>query len=136
MSTTASPSSARWASSAATGDRMALLLRQQQLSCLLEPVLQAAGDHAEHTGQLDLHQHRGVEDVDDAGDGLTHRRDAEDESVAHPAFVAVAVAAGQQVDDLRETGLDAAARLSAAELVRDADGNRCRHAPEIAAKRS
>ena len=101
-----------------------------------EPILEAAGDHAEHTGQLDLHRYRGVEHVDDTADGLTHRRDAEDEPVAVPAFAAGAVAAGQQVDDLRETGLDAAARLSAAELVWDADGDRCRHAPEGAAKRS
>jgi hypothetical protein len=52
------------------------------------------------------------------------------------AFAALAAAAGQQVDDLRETGLDAAARLSATELVWDANGNRCPHAPEVAAKRS
>ena len=115
---------------------MALILRQQHLSYLLQPTLEAASDHAEHTGQLDLHRYRGVEDIDDTGDGLTHRRNAEDELVAVPAFAAVAGAAGQHVDDVRETGLDAAARLSAAELVRDAYGNRCRHAPELAAKRS
>jgi hypothetical protein len=77
----------------------ALLLRQPQLSHLLQPILDAAGDHAEDHGQLDLHRHRRVEHVDDAGDGLTRRPDAESEPVALPAFAAGAAAAGKLVDD-------------------------------------
>jgi hypothetical protein len=114
----------------------ALLLRQQQLSHPLQPILEAASDHAEDAGELDLHRHCGVEHVDDTGDGLTHRRDTEGQPVAVPAFTAGATAAGQQVDDLSETGFDAAARLRAAELVWDVDSDRCRHAPKRAAKRS
>src|SRR5437868_4339859 len=96
----------------------ALLFCQQQLSShLQQPILETAGDHAEHTRQLDLHRDRGVEDADDTGDGLTHGRDGKDESVALPTFAASAGAAGHEVDDLREAALDAAARLGAAELV-------------------
>ena len=77
-----------------------------------------------------------VEHGDDPGDGSTHRRDAKAQSVAVPAFAAGAATAGQQVDELRESGLDATARFSAAELVGDADGYRCRHTPKGEAKRS
>lgn len=50
-----------------------LLFRQQQLSRLAEAVLETAGDQAEDTGQMDLHAHRGLEDIDDAGDDLPER---------------------------------------------------------------
>ena len=121
----------------ADANGLALLLRQQQPSHRLEPILETAGDQAEHTGQLDVHRDGSVKDGDDTGDGLTYRRDAEDETVAFPPFAAVATSAtGQQVGDFPKAGLDAAARLSAAELVRDAHGDRCRHVPEVAAKRS
>lgn len=88
------------------------------------------------TGQLDLHRHRRVEHVDDAGDRLPHCPEAESEPVAFPVFAAGATSAGQLVNDLREAGLDAAARLGTAELVRDADGDRCRHVPKVGVKRS
>jgi hypothetical protein len=100
----------------------------------LKSIPEAARDHAEHAGQLDLHQHDSVAHVDDTGDGLAHRRDAEDEPVAFPSFTAGA-STWQQPDDLRETSLDAAARFSAAQLMRDADVDRSRHAAEFAAKR-
>src|SRR4029079_14720308 len=106
-----------------------LLGCQQQLSDLLQPTFESAGDQAEHARKLDLHRNLGVEHVDDTGHGLAHRRDAEGQSVHVPAFAAGAATAGQQVGDLGETSLDAAARLSAAELMRDAEGDRCRHAP-------
>src|SRR5687768_11661800 len=100
---------------------MELLPCQQQLSHFLQSFLEAACEHAEDTGQLDFHHHCGVAHVDDTGDRLTQRRDAENEPVTLPALAAGPAAARQQVDHLRETGLDAASRLGAAELMRNAD---------------
>lgn len=91
-----------------------LPFRQQELAHLLEPLLYAVSDHGEDAGQLDFHRYSVVEHGDDTGDGLTHRRDAKAQSVAVPAFAAGAATAGQQVDQLRETGLDATARQASA----------------------
>lgn len=116
--------------------RPALFLCQQQLPRLLKPPLEAAGDEAQDTGQLNRHRHCRVEHVDDAGDGLTHPRDAEPQPVSVPSFAAGAAAAWQLTDDVRKAGFDATTRLGATELVWDADGDGCRHVPKGRAKRS
>jgi alpha-beta hydrolase superfamily lysophospholipase len=40
------------------------------LSGPLHPILEPAGDHAEHAGELDLQGHRGIKDVDDDVDAI------------------------------------------------------------------
>ena len=68
------------------GSGSELLPRQQQLSHFLQSVLEAARDHGENTGQLDLHHYCGVEHLDNTGDRLTQGRDAENEPVTVPAL--------------------------------------------------
>jgi hypothetical protein len=109
---------------------MRLVLLQQQLAGLLNSTLQAGSDQSEHTGQIDFHRDRVVENGDDAGNSLPHGADTEDEAVAFPAFAAGAGASRQDVDDLRETLFDTATRLRSVELVGDADGDN--HVPWLA----
>ena len=80
--------------------QLPLVLRQQLQANLLQPILEAASDHAQDTGQFDLHAYLGVEHVDDTGDGLTHDGNAEGQRVALPVFAAGAALAGQQVSEL------------------------------------
>ena len=109
----------------------ALFLCQQPLPRSLQPFLEAAGDRAEDTGQLNFHGYHSVEHVNDTRDRLTHRRDAESESVVIPALGADPAAAGRQIENLRETRFDTTARLDATELMRNADDEGRRHALRV-----